>query len=78
MTNSSGTNLDSRKAGPAGANSKDGARSQVLKRVLVMALLSVAGIIGMLLVDSALDWVFFALTALPLVVGGWRYLAERS
>lgn len=78
MTNSSGTNLDSRKAGPAVANSKDGVRSQVLKRVLVMALLSVAGIIGMLLVDSALDWVFFALTALPLVVGGWRYLAERS
>lgn len=77
MTNSSGTNLDSRKAGPAGANSRDGVRSKVLKLVLVMALLSVAGIIGMLLVDSALDWVFFALAALPLAIGGWRYAEQR-
>ncbi len=49
-----------------------------LRLVLVMALLSAAGIIGMLLVDSAWDWVFFALTALPLAVGGWRYVAERG
>lgn len=30
MTNSSGTNLDSRKAGPEGAGSRDGARSEIL------------------------------------------------
>ena len=30
MTNSSGTNLDSRKAGPAGTGSRDGARSEIL------------------------------------------------
>lgn len=53
-------------------------KNKTLRMVLVMALLSVAGIIGMLLVDSALDWVFFALAALPLAVGGWRYLAQRA
>lgn len=30
MTNSSGTNLDSRKAGPVGTGSRDGARSEIL------------------------------------------------
>nr|WP_232023975.1 hypothetical protein [Sulfurivermis fontis] len=30
MTNSSGTNLDSRKAGPAGTGSREGARSEIL------------------------------------------------
>lgn len=50
---------------------------KTLRLVLVMALLSIAGIIGMLLVDSGWDWAFFALTALPLAVGGWRYVAER-
>lgn len=52
--------------------------NRTLRLVLGMALLSVAGIIGMLLVDSALDWVFFALTALPLAVGGWRYWVHRA
>lgn len=51
---------------------------KTLRLVLVMALLSIAGIIGMLLVDSGWDWAFFALTALPLAVGGWRYVVERD
>ena len=50
---------------------------KILRRVLALALLSVAGIIGMLLVDSGWDWAFFALAALPLAVGGWRYGVER-
>jgi hypothetical protein len=44
---------------------------KTLRLVLLMALLSIAGIIGMLLVDSALDWLGFALAALPLAVGAW-------
>ncbi|WP_165797374.1 hypothetical protein [Solimonas fluminis] len=50
---------------------------KTLWRVLAMALLSVAGIIGMLLVDSGWDGAFLALAALPLAVGGWRYGVER-
>ena len=52
--------------------------NKTLRLVLVLALLSVAGIVGMLLTDSGWDWAFFALTGLPLAVGGWRYVAERD
>ncbi len=51
---------------------------KTLSLVVAMALLSVAGIIGMLLVESAWDWAGFALAALPLMVGGWRWRALQK
>lgn len=49
-----------------------------LKVLVVLALLSAAGIIGMLLTDGIWDAVFLVLTALPLVIGGWRAYALRT
>ncbi len=45
---------------------------RTLSLVVVLALLCVGGIVGMLLADGAWDWLFFALTALPLVIGALR------
>ena len=46
-------------------------RLGIWPRTLLMALCAVAGIVGMLLSVGMSDMVFFALTALPLVAGGW-------
>ena len=43
-----------------------------------LALLSAGGIVGMLLADGPWDSVFLLLTALPLVIGGWRVYALRG
>ena len=47
-----------------------------LKAVLVMAILSACGIVGLLLCDGTLDWVLLALAALPLGIGLWRWRAH--
>ncbi|RNF84441.1 hypothetical protein [Montanilutibacter psychrotolerans] len=49
-----------------------------LKVVVVMALVSAVGIMGLLLVDGALDWLLLVLAALPLVVGLWCWRKESS
>jgi len=46
-----------------------GARAMWL--VVALALVSVAGIVGMLLAESGWDGLFFAMTALPLAAGLW-------
>ncbi|PWK82722.1 hypothetical protein [Fulvimonas soli] len=46
-------------------------RLGALPRTLLLALLGVAGIVGMLLADGVGDAVFFLLAAAPLVAGGW-------
>jgi bacteriorhodopsin len=51
---------------------------RTLALVLVLALICIAGIVGMLLSDSALDWLFFAMTAAPLLIGAWRWRASRA
>lgn len=48
-----------------------------LKWILAMALISMSGIVGMLLVEGAADVGFFLLAALPLVVGVWRWAVHR-
>lgn len=42
-----------------------------LRLPLLLALLAIAGIIGMLLLEGIGDAVSFVLALLPLVVGGW-------
>jgi len=45
--------------------------------VVVLAVLAVAGIVGMLLVDGgASDGGLFLVAALPLAAGGWLYRAH--
>ena len=52
--------------------------SRTMRLVLVLAALSVAAIIGMLLVDGGgWDGVLLAVAALPLAAGGWCYRAAR-
>ena len=46
-----------------------GARAMWL--VVALAAVSVAGIVGMLLAEGGWDWLFFAMTALPLAAGLW-------
>lgn len=46
-------------------------RLSVWPRVLLMALASMAGIVGMLLYEGAGDVVCFVLTAMPPILGGW-------
>lgn len=53
----------------------DGRRT--MRRVVALALLAMAGIIGMLLVENAWDWLFLAMAALPLGVGAWCWRAQR-
>lgn len=45
--------------------------------VVVLASVSIAGLVGMLVVDGALDSAFLLLAAVPLLVGGWRAFALR-
>jgi uncharacterized protein (UPF0261 family) len=59
MTSSSGRRADGRKTGSA---------ARTLGLVLVLALLSIGGLVGMLLAGGGWDLAFFALTALPLAV----------
>lgn len=42
--------------------------------VAALALLAIAGIVGMLLSESAWDAAFFAMAACPLAFGAWRRL----
>jgi hypothetical protein len=50
-----------------------------LARIVVSALVSVAGIVGMLVARApAVDALLLALAALPLACGWWRYRAERA
>ncbi|MEC9363871.1 MAG: hypothetical protein VYC42_11680 [Pseudomonadota bacterium] len=49
-----------------------------VRLVLILALVSIAGIVGMLLVRSpAGDAVLIAAAAAPLLYGLWRWRAER-
>ncbi|WP_242113273.1 hypothetical protein [Luteimonas aquatica] len=48
-----------------------------LSLVLVLALICMAGIVGMLLGDGVLDAACFAMAAVPLLVGLWRWRAAR-
>ena len=45
-------------------------------RIVLLALISAAGVVGMLVAQGARDWLFFALAALPLLLGAamvaWR------
>ncbi len=50
---------------------------RTMRLVVALALLAMAGIIGMLLVESAWDWLFLALAALPLGVGAWCWRTQR-
>ncbi|MCH7316269.1 hypothetical protein [Acinetobacter sp. ANC 3882] len=44
----------------------------------LLALCSVSGIIGMLLMDGIADVIFLMITLLPLLVAGWRaYLLQQ-
>jgi len=61
MTNSSAGRTDRRRTGSA---------TRTLGLVLMLALLSIGGLIGMLLAGGGWDLSFFALTALPLAVAG--------
>lgn len=45
--------------------------------VMFLALACLGGIVGMLLAESAWDWLFFAMAALPLAAGGARRAATR-
>lgn len=51
---------------------------RTLALVLVLALICIAGIVGMLLSESSLDWLFFAMTAAPLLIGAWRWWVSRG
>ncbi len=51
-------------------------RQRPLLRLILLALLSVAGILGLLLTDSALsDGLLLVLAAMPLLYGAWRRVA---
>ena len=52
-------------------------RRNDLLRIVVLALISTGGIIGMLLVEGVADAAFFCLSLLPLVLGGWRAYVVR-
>lgn len=52
-------------------------RRRPLLRVTALALLSIAGIVGMLLTDGIGDALFLALAASPLVVGLVRLRREE-
>lgn len=50
--------------------------ARALAVVTALALLAATGIVGMLLAGGAADVAFFAMTMLPLIVGGacaWRF-----
>ncbi|MCH7297358.1 hypothetical protein [Acinetobacter higginsii] len=45
----------------------------------LLALCSILGIVGMLLMDGIADVIFLIITLLPLSVAGWRaYLLQRG
>lgn len=48
------------------------------RRILLLALVSAIGIGGMLLAESAWDWLFLALAALPLLIGGAAILLRKD
>lgn len=49
-----------------------------LRWLLVLALMAIAGIVGMLLTEGAWDRLSFALAALPLAIGAWRGWTHRQ
>ncbi|MFT3762235.1 MAG: hypothetical protein QM761_06405 [Pseudoxanthomonas sp.] len=46
--------------------------------VSLLALVAIAGIVGMLLAGGGWDWLFFAMAALPPAVGGWCWWRLRG
>ncbi|MFT3907053.1 MAG: hypothetical protein QM718_12160 [Steroidobacteraceae bacterium] len=52
--------------------------ARALWLIVGLAWLAVGGIVGMLLAESGWDWLFFALTASPLVVGAWQWWRLRA
>lgn len=49
-----------------------------LKVLILLAVCSAGGIVGMLVVDGLLETLFLLLTALPLLLGSWRAYALRD
>ncbi|MFW1840313.1 hypothetical protein ACG9XS_17420 [Acinetobacter gyllenbergii] len=50
-----------------------------LSTLWLLALCSIGGIIGMLLMDGMADIIFLMITLLPLLLAGWRaYLLQRG
>lgn len=50
--------------------------ASALRMVLGLALAAIGGIVGMLLTDGGWGFVFFSMTIMPLIVGGfcsWRF-----
>lgn len=52
--------------------------ARAIRRILLLALLALGGIVGMLLAGGGWDWLFFAMTALPLLVGACCWWRLRS
>lgn len=48
-----------------------------LQALMLMALVVIAGLIGMLLAEGPLDQLFLLLASLPLILGGWRWWRSR-
>lgn len=48
-----------------------------LIRIALLALASAVGIVAMLLVDGAWDWLFLAVAALPVMIGGGLLIARK-
>lgn len=51
--------------------------TRLLVRIIVLALVSIAGIGGMLLSEGGWDWLHFFLAAFPLLLGGGAVLVRR-
>ncbi|MCH7341564.1 hypothetical protein [Acinetobacter higginsii] len=50
-----------------------------LSTLWLLALSSMGGIIGMLLMDGLADIIFLIITLLPILIAGWRaYLLQRG
>lgn len=50
-----------------------------LTTLWLLALCSIIGIVGMLLMDGIADWIFLLITLLPLGIAVWRaYLLQNN
>jgi hypothetical protein len=49
-----------------------------LSGVIVLALISAAAILGLLLADGVADWILLVLAALPLLVGLWCWWVQAA
>ncbi|USA46577.1 hypothetical protein NDN11_00025 [Acinetobacter sp. C26M] len=43
-----------------------------LSTLWLLALCSISGIVGMLLMDGIADYIFLIITLLPILIAGWR------